>query len=147
MGMKPTPKYYYRRLQRLRGEPCALAGGIALGGYVSITPTMPFHILLIIFLTIITRTSTVAGVLSGVMVCNPLTCVPIYYFSFQIGKMLMPYDMSWETLSASLARIFAGELFGDSLYIIRVQSCVGRNYWYFSVIAWAMRRLSKGFLW
>jgi uncharacterized protein (DUF2062 family) len=98
LNYKRLNRYYYLRLKRLRGDPKFLAVGTALGVLVGLTPTMPLHTVLIIGLTLLTRTSTVAGIVSSFLICNPLTYFPIYYFSLQIGNKITPYDIRWSSV-------------------------------------------------
>lgn len=92
-------KYYYLRFKRLRGNPHILALGTAVGVFVGLTPTMPFHTILILLLCLITRGSFIAGVIISWIVCNPLTYFPIYYFSVQIGNRLTSHELNWEDIS------------------------------------------------
>jgi hypothetical protein len=91
-------KYFFLRFRRLKGDPYALAFGTAIGVFVGLTPTMPLHTAIILVLTILTRTSAVAAILSSLIVSNPLTFVPIYYFSTLIGNALTPYELNWEKI-------------------------------------------------
>lgn len=111
-------RYYYRRFQRLRGNPYALAGGFAIGVFIGLTPTMPLHTLTIILVTLATRTSTLAAILSSVIACNPVTYFPIYYFSMVIGNAVTPYSLNWEKIKSALDTLLSSESFTASLHII-----------------------------
>lgn len=115
MKLERIGKYYYRRFQRLKGNPHALAGGFAIGIFVGITPTMPFHTIAIILLTLLTRTSTVSGILSSWIICNPLTYFPIYYFSLKTGNAITAYDLNWEKIKAALDLLLNSESFSASV--------------------------------
>ncbi len=95
MKLDRIRKYYFLRFVRLKGDPRSLAFGAALGVFVGITPTMPLHTVVILLLALLTRTSAVAGILASWIVCNPLTYLPIYYFSTVIGNALTPYELNW----------------------------------------------------
>ncbi|MEA1867995.1 MAG: DUF2062 domain-containing protein, partial [Thermodesulfobacteriota bacterium] len=41
-----TVRYQWLRLVRLRGDPFVLARGIAIGTFIGLTPTIPFHTIL-----------------------------------------------------------------------------------------------------
>ncbi len=128
-------KYYYLRFLRLKGDPYALAFGTAIGVFVGITPTIPLHTAIILVLTFATRTSTIAGILSSWVICNPLTYIPIYYFSTMVGNALTPYELNWQMIqvavnalssSQSIARSFevlAGLGF-EALAVLIVGGCV-----------------------
>lgn len=118
MNFDRIGRYYYRRFQRLRGDPYALAGGFAIGVFIGITPTMPLHTVVIILLTLATRTSTIAGILSSWLACNPLTYFPIYYFSLVIGNSVTPYELNWEKLKSALDILLSSESFSTSIHTI-----------------------------
>lgn len=115
--MKPNrlSKYYYRRLQRLKGDPRFLAGGFAIGVFIGITPTMPLHTVIIILVTLATRTSAITGILSSWIVCNPLTYFPIYYFSLVIGNAVTPYHLNWDKIKGALDTILSPGSFTESI--------------------------------
>jgi len=111
-------KYYYLRFKRLRGDPKALAGGVAIGVLVGLTPTIPLHTLMVIAFTIITRTSTIAGIIASVAVCNPLTYFPIYYFSATLGNFITPYELNLESLEKVFVQLTNSGSMLDSLTLI-----------------------------
>lgn len=98
MNIGRTGKYYYLRLIRLKGSPHSLALGSAIGVFVGITPTIPFHTIIIFFSTILTRSSFIAGLITSWIACNPITYIPQYYFSTKIGNFVTPYELNWETI-------------------------------------------------
>ena len=111
-------KYYYLRFKRLRGKPKVLAGGVAIGVFVGLTPTIPLHTLLVIAFTIITRTSTIAGIIASVAVCNPLTYFPIYYLSAVLGNLITPYQLNLESLETVFVQLTSSGSILDSLTLI-----------------------------
>ncbi|WP_163336745.1 DUF2062 domain-containing protein [Desulfopila sp. IMCC35008] len=118
MNFSRIPRYYYRRFQRLKGDPYALAGGFAIGVFIGVTPTMPLHTVAIILLTLATRTSTIAGILSSWIVCNPLTYLPIYFFSMKIGNVITPYHLSWSKVKSIVAPLITGDSLSTSINAI-----------------------------
>ena len=74
-------RYYYLKFIRLRGNPGVLARGVAVGTFVGITPTIPFHTVLALFLAFILRGSKIAALLTSVLISNPLTFLLQYYLS------------------------------------------------------------------
>jgi len=111
-------RYYYRRFQRLKGDPYALAGGFAIGVFIGCTPTMPFHTVAIIVATLASRTSTVAGILSSWVVCNPLTYFPIYYFSLVIGNAVTPYHLNWVKIKTTLDLLLTSDSMAQSIKLL-----------------------------
>ena len=92
MKLEPrrTARYYYLRFIRLKGDPSVLARGVAVGTFIGITPTIPFHTVMALGLSFILRGSKVAALLATFLVSNPLTFFPQYYLSWQIGNWLLP---------------------------------------------------------
>lgn len=88
MNLRRKIRYCYLRLCRLRGDPRKIAGGMALGVYIGVTPTIPFHMISALILAHLFRLSRVAAVM-GCWISNPLTIPPFYYFSFKIGEWLL----------------------------------------------------------
>lgn len=87
---------------RLKGDPQSLAGGTAIGVFLGITPIMPFQTILVVLVTVVTRTSSIAAILSSFLVANPLTYVPQYYFSTIIGNALTPYELTWSRIREAM---------------------------------------------
>ena len=100
-------KYYYLKFIRLKGDPETIARGIAIGTFIGITPTIPVHTVAILLLTPLLRGNLIAAFLAGVVVCNPLTYFPQYYFSWLIGNWLTPNDLSWDRISSIMAIVFS----------------------------------------
>lgn len=111
-------KYYYLRFLRLKGDPYSLAFGTAIGVFVGITPTIPLHTGIILVLTFLTRTSAVAAILVSWLISNPLTYIPIYYFSTVIGNALTPYELNWEKIKAVVTALTSSQGLSHSLQIL-----------------------------
>jgi uncharacterized protein (DUF2062 family) len=103
---------------RLKGDPHALALGTAIGIFVGITPTMPLHTVVIILATFVTRSSTIAALLSSFLVCNPITYIPQYYLSTIVGNALTPYELTWTRIKEVLDVLLAHPGFSESLKIL-----------------------------
>jgi len=99
-GISPgrTMRYQWLRLLRLRGDPLVLARGVAIGIFVGLTPTIPFHTVLIIFFCAVGRGNLVAGIIVSFLVSNPLTIPLHYYLSWKVGAILTGSSLSWETV-------------------------------------------------
>ena len=65
-----------------------IALGVAIGIFISLTPTVGIQMLLIFFITSLFRASRVAGVPMA-WITNPATLVPIYSFNYMIGRALV----------------------------------------------------------
>ncbi len=115
MTPKRTLRYYYLKFTRLQGDPQSLARGTAIGIFLGITPIIPLHTILVLLVTFITRTSTIAAMLATIMVCNPLTYVAQYYFSIVIGNAITPYNLNWERMKAVLDVLLSKPGFSESM--------------------------------
>ncbi|MEN8231610.1 MAG: DUF2062 domain-containing protein, partial [Thermodesulfobacteriota bacterium] len=117
MKLEPrrAARYYYLRFIRLRGHPSVLARGVAVGTFIGITPTIPFHTILTLFFAFILRGSKVTALLAAVVVSNPLTFFLQYYFSWKIGNWFTPADHSWGEVESLLEAIISGGNFGGKL--------------------------------
>ncbi|MBU0943699.1 MAG: DUF2062 domain-containing protein [Proteobacteria bacterium] len=123
MNLKRTSRYYYLKFVRLKGDPQSLAWGTAIGTFFGITPIIPFHTLINLIVTFLTRTSTIAALLASLIVCNPFTYVPQYYLSTIIGNFITPYDLNWERIKNVLDILLAKPGFMESL-----QALMGLGY-------------------
>lgn len=103
---------------RLKGDPHSLALGTAIGVFIGITPTMPFHTIMIIAATVVTRSSTIAALLASLVICNPLTNIPQYYIVTIVGNALTPYNLTWSDFKLVLEQLLAHPGFSQSLKII-----------------------------
>ncbi len=117
MKLEPrrTARYYYLRFIRLKGHPSILARGVAIGTFVGITPTIPFHTILAILLSLIFRGSKIAALITSIIISNPITLLPQYYLSWQIGNWLTPGKHSWEDVSVLMDAILNGGRFRETL--------------------------------
>jgi uncharacterized protein (DUF2062 family) len=110
-----TYKYYYLKFVRLKGDPSILARGVAVGTFIGVTPTIPFHVILAFFFSFILRGSKVAAVLATFVVSNPVTFLPQYYLSWQIGNWLFPGKHSWEDIAELIDLVVNGARFSEIL--------------------------------
>jgi uncharacterized protein (DUF2062 family) len=80
---------FYGRFLSLRGEPRIIAMGVAIGVFIGVTPTIPFHTALIILFCLLFRRNLTAAYLGSWLISNPLT-IPILYFSqYELGRRLL----------------------------------------------------------
>ena len=89
-----SPRYwlqeFWRQLRELRGEPHKISLGMAIGVFIGITPTIPFHTVLAVALAALLRGSKLAAAL-GVWGSNPLTIPFFYYGSYRLGRFVLGY--------------------------------------------------------
>lgn len=118
MRLPRTVRYYSIRFTRLQGSSRSVALGAAIGAAVGITPTLPLHTALIMGFTLLFRVNPVAGLLSSVIVSNPLTLVPQYFLAWKIGDFFLPNRLTWENIEGTLSLIKTKGIM-DSLDVIR----------------------------
>lgn len=100
MNIYRTGRYFYLRFLRIRGTPHSIALGAAIGVFIGITPTVPFHSMIIFVLAILTRSSFISGLITSWLVSNPLTCLPLYYLAITFGNLVTPYHLDWERVKS-----------------------------------------------
>jgi uncharacterized protein (DUF2062 family) len=89
MNPKKRLKGCYEQLVSLKGDPNAIAAGLAIGIFIGVTPTIPFHTILIVLLCILLKKNITAGYLGTWLISNPLT-IPFFYISqYRLGKYLL----------------------------------------------------------
>jgi len=107
-NLQRTARFYFLMLKRLRGDSVSLARGVALGVFIGITPTIPLHTVSIIALSFPLRASKISGLLAAVIVSNPLTVFPAYYFSWLVGDLLLPGILTWDKIDSLMLSISSG---------------------------------------
>lgn len=105
LNPRRASRYYYLRFLRLQGSPSSLALGSALGASIAVTPTLPLHTLCIVAVTLLLRVNTIAALMAGAVISNPLTFAGQYYLSWKIGSILLPGRLDWEQLHGILVLI------------------------------------------
>ena len=89
-----SPRYwgqeFCRQLRELRDKPHEISLGMAIGVFIAVTPTIPFHTVLAVALAALLRGSKLAAAL-GVWVSNPLTIPFFYYGSYRLGRFVLGY--------------------------------------------------------
>jgi uncharacterized protein len=118
MNLSRLQKFYYLKFLRIKGDPKAIAWGSFIGAFIGTLPVMPFHTIGIIAVCMLTRNSTMAGLLASLAISNPFTYIPIYYICLKVGNFLTPYEMSWAKIDSILNVIVSGHNFRESVEIL-----------------------------
>jgi uncharacterized protein (DUF2062 family) len=121
--LKDRFKAFWNKVKKLQGEPRYIATGMAIGVFIGITPTIPFHTAIAIALAFILKGSKPAAAI-GVWIANPIT-IPIFYIgSFKVGTLLLnkpiPFDVKFESiqellslgLDVTIAMVVGGAILG-----------------------------------
>ena len=117
MKLEPrrAARYYYLRFIRLKGHPSVLARGVAIGTFIGITPTIPFHTILALIFAIVLRGSKVAALLSTITVSNQIHILPQYYLSWIVGNWLIPGKHSWDEVAVLIDAVLNGGRFKETI--------------------------------
>ena len=114
---------FFERVKKLHGDPHYIAMGMAIGVFISITPTMPFHTVIAIALAFILRGSKATAAL-GVWFCNPISAPFFYLGSYKTGMFIFdnsaPFDIKYESvlellklgMDVTMAMIVGGIILG-----------------------------------
>ena len=122
-SIKDRLKALFVRIKELQGDPRYIAMGMAIGVFVGVTPTIPFHTVIAIALAFVFKGSKPAAAI-GVWFANPVT-IPFFYIgSFKLGTLILnkpiPFDVKCESikslmtlgLDVTIAMIAGGAILG-----------------------------------
>jgi uncharacterized protein (DUF2062 family) len=80
-------RFFYLRLLRLRGQPEEVAGGMAIGVCIGLTPTVPLHMVLAVLIAFFLGKSKLAAAL-GCWVANPFFLPFVYILDYKVGQSI-----------------------------------------------------------
>ena len=84
-------RFFIYRVLHVDDTPHRIALGVAIGIFVTWTPTIGFQMVLTILLSLLVGANKFVGV-PFVWISNPLTMFPIYYPSYRLGRLLLGGD-------------------------------------------------------
>jgi uncharacterized protein (TIGR03546 family) len=88
MDLRRVLRYQWLKLLRLQDDPRKIAWGMALGVFIGVTPTIPFHTVIALSLAALLRVSPVTAFI-GIQVGNPLTVPAFYLAAYKVGQFLL----------------------------------------------------------
>ena len=92
MFLKDKIREFYNRFISLKGAPGEIAAGMAIGVFIGVTPTIPFHTVAIVFLCLLFRQNMTAAIMGATCISNPLT-IPVFYLAqYELGRLLLNYE-------------------------------------------------------
>lgn len=92
---KHNLREFIKRAKTLEGDPHYVAMGMAVGVFVSLTPTIPFHTVIAVALAFALKGSKPAAVI-GVWFSNPIT-IPFFYLGcYQVGMLILDKPISFD---------------------------------------------------
>ncbi len=78
--LRPVLRWFLK----LRSSPAAIAGGLGMGTFVALTPTVGLQFIGVVILATLFRVNRAASILP-IWITNPVTVAPIYTFNYWIG--------------------------------------------------------------
>jgi len=84
---KRSLRLLYLRLLRLKAQPEEIAGGMAIGVFVGMTPTVPLHTVLAVSIAFLLKKSKLAAA-GGVWIANPLSLPLVYLLDYKVGQII-----------------------------------------------------------
>jgi hypothetical protein len=101
MNFREKIRQLITRFKQLNGDPHYVALGMAIGVFISVTPTIPFHTVIALFLAFILRGSKAAAAI-GVWFSNPVTIPLFYKGSYDVGVSILgnsaPFSTEYESI-------------------------------------------------
>ncbi|ACN13387.1 conserved hypothetical protein [Desulforapulum autotrophicum HRM2] len=105
------------RVRELQGNPHYVALGMAIGVFVSITPTIPFHTVIAVAMAYLLGASRPAAII-GVWVSNPFTVVFLYIACYKLGIVLFGNRLGdAETVKALVAAMESGIPLKEQIHV------------------------------
>ncbi len=101
MNLREKIQHLITRFKQLNGDPHYVALGMAIGVFISVTPTIPFHTVIALALAFILRGSKAAAAI-GVWFSNPITIPFFYKGSYDLGISILgnsaPFSTEYESI-------------------------------------------------
>ena len=105
-SIKNRLKAFFVRIKELQGDPRQIAMGMAIGVFVSITPTIPFHMIIAVALAFLLKGSKSAAII-GSFLANPITIPFFYVAGFKVGTFILnkpiPFDVKFESFTTLMS--------------------------------------------
>ncbi|MEE8260100.1 MAG: DUF2062 domain-containing protein [Nitrospinaceae bacterium] len=94
-SIKRACKYFYYRFIRLQATPESLARGVAIGLFISTTPTFGVQTFIALFLAALLRCSKICAMVAA-QLSNALTAPFIFLGTYYLGAVILdtPFDRS-----------------------------------------------------
>ena len=101
MNLREKIRHFITRFKQLNGDPHYVARGMAIGVFISVTPTIPFHTVIALALAFVLRGSKAAAAI-GVWFSNPITIPLFYKGSYDLGISILgnsaPFSTEYESI-------------------------------------------------
>jgi hypothetical protein len=80
---------FYSRFLSLNGKPEEIARAMALGVFIGVTPSIPFHTAAVMVSCLIFRQNITAAMLGATIISNPLTIPFLYVAEYELGVLVL----------------------------------------------------------
>jgi uncharacterized protein len=115
------------RILGLDDTPHRIAWGVLLGAIITFTPTIGFQIAIYVAVATMVRANKISGI-PILFASNPFTAVPMYYFTWRVGALLVPGErMSSETVRRRLRRLTDADAGWSQVIEVDFWTDVGRT--------------------
>jgi len=84
-------RFVFHTVLHADDPPHRLAMGLAIGMFITFTPTVGFQMALVVFFAWLLRANKVVGV-PLVWISNPATIAPIFYLCYRLGRFVLRRD-------------------------------------------------------
>jgi len=101
-ALKRLKDFFIYRVLHVDDTPHRIALGVAIGIFVTWTPTITLQMVLTVALSALLRANKAVGV-PFVWISNPFTLVPIYYPNYLVGAWLLRTPNAWDSVVAALS--------------------------------------------
>lgn len=85
---------FTERCISLKGDPGSIAAALAVGVFVGVTPTIPFHTVIIVMIGLLFRMNITAAYLGSWLISNPVTIPLLYLSQYELGRTLLGMEAS-----------------------------------------------------
>lgn len=99
---KRIKRFFVYRVLSLDDTPHRIALGVAIGIFVTWTPTIGLQMVLAVALSLLLRANKFVGV-PFVWLSNPFTVVPIYGPSYMLGSHMLGGKYTWSAFTGAIA--------------------------------------------
>jgi len=114
---------FHDRFISLKGDPAHIAMGMAIGVFIGVTPTIPFHTAMIVAVGVTFKQNITAGYLGSWLISNPVTAPAFYFFQYELGRLLLGMEgPPWVVPDFSVSGIF--DLGGHILFPLLIGGIV-----------------------
>ena len=127
-----TLEFVYHNVLHADDPPHPLALGIAIGVFVTFSPTVGFQMAIVVFLAWLFSANKVVGV-PIVWITNPITIVPVFYTCYRVGRLMLQRPSVGFAWWAQLSHPPAGWLEGIEFYSQRF-ALIAAPLWLGSVV-------------